>query len=241
MGAMARARLREGGCEARPRRVPATLVLGTAVAGLAGFLGFVVFANSACRIHTAAGQRADGIVVLTGGADRRIDEGLRLLEQGQGRRLLISGINPRTSPGDLRRAAHWNNAKLDCCIDFGYVAQDTIGNAEEARAWAERNRFGRLLVVTSSYHMQRSMSELSRVLPEATLIPHPIVPRFLRDEPWWLNLSTTRILAVEYVKLLPSLARSWAVRLLRPGESAGAARPSASGSTARLERTPERP
>ena len=106
-----------------------------------------------------------------------------------------------------------------------------------ARAWAERHRFTRLIVVTSSYHMLRSMSELSRVLPDATLIPNPVVPRFLRDEPWWLSLSTTRILAVEYVKLIPSLARSWAKRLLRPGESAGtAATPSPRGSTAHLAR-----
>lgn len=237
MSARARATARVVGSDARPGRLHAPLVVLTAGAALLGFYGFVVFANSACRSQIGRTAPADGIVVLTGGGDRRIDEGLRLLEEGQGRRLLISGINPRTSPQDLRRTAHSSNVKFDCCVDFGYVAQDTIGNAEETRAWAERNRFTRLIVVTSSYHMLRSMSELSRVLPDATLIPNPIVPRFLRDEPWWLSLSTTRILAVEYVKVIPSLARSWALRLMRSGEGAGnAATPSPRGSTARLER-----
>ena len=226
MSASTRARVRTVAPGARPTGPLGTvLVLAGAVVGVLALLGFVVFANSATRGTASRIAAADGIVVLTGGSDRRIEEGLRLLDGGLGRRLLISGINRRTSSQELRRLAHASSVKFDCCVDLGYEAQDTIGNAEEARAWAVRHRFTSLIVVTSSYHMPRSLSELSRVLPEATLIAHPVVPRFLRDEPWWLNWSTTRKLLGEYLKLFPSAIRNVASRVQWQGDVGSALAP----------------
>jgi uncharacterized SAM-binding protein YcdF (DUF218 family) len=189
------------------------------MAGAAGvslfILGFVVFANSASRRESTGVHVADAIVVLTG-ADKRIDEGFRLLREGLGRRLLISGINPHTKPWHLQRLANPGEALFECCVDFGYIAQNTVGNASETKAWAEHYGFSRIIVVTSSYHMARSLTELGRVLPNVELIAHPVVPRILRDEPWWLHMSTMRILVGEYLKLIPSAARFVAARLIRP-------------------------
>ena len=198
------------------------MIMTAAVAATLFMLGFVVFANLSSRrtphnIGTGLGP-ADAIVVLTG-ADKRIDEGVRLLREGRGRRLLISGVNPQTRPQQVRRLANPGEALFQCCVDFGYDAQNTIGNADETKAWAEHHRFSRLIVVTSSYHMPRSLAELGRVLPNAQLIAHPVVPRILREETWWLHLSTMRMLVSEYAKLLPSAARYAAVRLIWPREA----------------------
>ena len=57
--------------------------------GVAWSLGFAVFLGAA-REPEPLPARADGIVVLTGGADR-IAAGLRLLEEGRAPTLLISG------------------------------------------------------------------------------------------------------------------------------------------------------
>src|SRR5262245_42173629 len=105
------------------------VLLGLAVAAFAGLmLGFLIFANVATREPTPVAGTADGIIVLTG-AEHRIAEGLRLLREGRARRLLISGVNPRTKPEDVRRLTTPGDKLFDCCIDFGYDAQDTIGNA----------------------------------------------------------------------------------------------------------------
>ena len=205
----------------------ALIMTGAATAALF-MLGFVVFATTASRPGPQTVGTADAIVVLTG-ADRRIDEGVRLLRGGFGNRLLISGVNPRTRPEHIRRLAASGETLFDCCVDFGYDAHDTVGNADETKAWANHYRFARLIVVTSSYHMPRSLAELGRVLPEAELIAYPVVPRSLGGEVWWLHLSTTRLLAAEYLKLLPSAARFVAARLARPRESGAAFHAAADG------------
>ena len=200
------------------KRAKTAMVLTGAVGAVLLMLGFVVFATSASRRAPLFVGPADAIVVLTG-AERRIDEGVRLLRGGLGRRLLISGINAHTRPKHLKHLAMPGEALFDCCVDFGYVARDTVGNADETMAWVNHHRFKRLIVVTSSYHMPRSLAELGRVLPDTELIPYPVVPRVLRDEPWWLHFSTTRLLIAEYLKLLPSAARFAATRLTRPHEA----------------------
>jgi uncharacterized SAM-binding protein YcdF (DUF218 family) len=105
--------------------------------------------------------------------------------------------------------------KFDCCVDVGYAALDTAGNANETRKWASARRYGSLIVVTASYHMPRSLAELSIALPSARLIPHPIVPNGFPASGWWLHASVTRVLLSEYLKFLPSAAQLTMARLLR--------------------------
>ena len=119
----------------------------------------------------------------------------------------------------LKRSAQASDALFRCCVDFDYVAQTTTGNAEETREWASRHRFGRLIVVTSSYHMPRSLTEIGRVLPDVELVAYPVKPRSMQGEAWWLNAHHVRVLAAEYLKLLPSMARFAIARVLRPLEA----------------------
>lgn len=198
---------------------------GAAVTSLL-LAGFLVFAASAVRPPDASRVVADGIVVLTG-AERRIEAGLKLLREGSGRRLLISGMNARTSPGEALRHAGVEAAPAPCCIDFGYAAQDTVGNALETRAWVERHGFSRLVVVTSTYHMLRSLNELALELPGVELVAYPVMPRVLGEGAWWLRLSAARVLVAEYFKLLPSYARYTARQFL--GRVASADTPARAG------------
>jgi uncharacterized SAM-binding protein YcdF (DUF218 family) len=195
---------------------------------VAMLFGFVLFASWVSREAPDSIARADGIVVLTG-PHRRIEAGIKLLNDGYARRLLISGVNRKTSRRDVFRSLPPGQPPPRCCVDFGYEAQDTVGNADETRAWVQRYGFTRLIVVTASYHMPRSLNELSRALPGVELVPHPVVPRTLSHEPWWLHLSTTRLLAAEYLKLFPSAVRYMAYRLVRP--MIGTTRPQAPPAT----------
>jgi len=184
----------------------------TAIGGLGLLVGFAIFADVVKQPAPSGLPDADAIVVLTGGEDR-IETGIRLLSQGKGRRLLISGVNPSTRAAEIGRLAGQDSRLLKCCIDFGYVAVDTSGNAAEARAWAENWGYSKLILVTSNYHMPRSLTEFARVLPTAQMVSYPVGTRHYNLEAWWRHPPTARLLASEYVKFLTSAARLGVTRL----------------------------
>ncbi|MBV1694005.1 MAG: YdcF family protein [Hyphomicrobiales bacterium] len=195
------------------RRRRRALPLLAAVLGVAGFLitaGFMLFAARVVHFATTPAARpapqVDGIVILTGG-ERRILEGLKVFEESRAKRLLISGVNRQVTRDDIRRISPLPQVLFECCIDIGYAAQDTMGNAVEARDWAKTWSFRRVLVVTSSYHMPRSLIELQRAMPSSTLIAYPVPGRSARSGPWWLDPAAFRQVAIEYAKFIPAAAR----------------------------------
>ena len=186
--------------------------LGAAVSLLA--LGFVLFASVVTRFPADNNPHADGIVVLTG-ESMRIAEGARLLDEGRAQRMLISGVFRRTGKKALLEISGLPEDKFDCCVDVGYAALDTAGNANETRAWSVSHGYGSLIVVTASYHMPRSLAELALALPSTQLIPHPVIPNNFPPTRWWLHASVTRTLVSEYFKVLPAAAHFTIARLLR--------------------------
>jgi uncharacterized SAM-binding protein YcdF (DUF218 family) len=194
--------------------------LGVFAAAILAFglaVGFVAFADSLPRSELQTVQSADGIVVLTGGASRIVDA-VELLAANRGKRLLISGVNPATTHGELIRMNPEVERLLVRRIDLGHAATNTIGNAVETGNWVRKNAFRSLIVVTSGWHMPRALIEIAHELPGVTLIAHPVVSDRMRDEPWWSDAPTVRLLAVEYVKYLASIVRVQ----LEPGRPAGA-------------------
>jgi uncharacterized SAM-binding protein YcdF (DUF218 family) len=176
------------------------------VAGpLALAAGFVWFISRVPADEIVLDRNADGIVVLTGGASR-INDAIELLAAGRGRRLLISGLNLTTNPIDISRLnpdfARW----VSCCVDFDRSV-NTLGNAIETRHWAESRGFQSLIVVTSSYHMPRAMTEIAHQLPHVALVPFPVISDRLKSEPWWANGVTTRLMVSEYLKYIVAQVR----------------------------------
>jgi uncharacterized SAM-binding protein YcdF (DUF218 family) len=185
----------------------AVLALGAcgALALALGFLAFVARLDRAERLPRAP---ADGIVVLTGGA-QRIEDAIDLLAQGFGRRLLISGVNERTSRDEIARLNPTQQHLISCCVDLDYRARNTIGNAIETRRWMRENGFRSVAVVTSNYHMPRTLVELDHALAEGhEIVPHPVVTDGLDAARWWRHPSTARLLAFEYVKFLVAWTRT---------------------------------
>ena len=182
---------------------------------LAAGAGFVVFAAGIETVEKPLTRSADGMVVLTGGADR-VSDAIRLLAAGHARRLLITGVSPGTSASEIARSVSGSAQFLQCCVDLGYFALNTAGNAEETRRWVrERQIRNSLIVVTSSYHMPRALAEMRPRLPDFDLIPHAVVAERLRGKAWWNSLELLRLVSLEYVKFLWSEARILA-RVLTP-------------------------
>ncbi len=205
------------GVVARSVRLIAAIVTVVALV-FAG--GFVMFARTVAAYAPAPGPQADAIVVLTGG-ELRLVAGARLLAEKRGRRLLISGVNRQTTREDLRRLSGLPDGLFSCCVDIDF-AEHTTGNADETRAWAAARRFSKLIVVTSSYHMPRSLIELERVMPGVVLVPHPVVSNKVQAGRWWRDAHTARVLLAEYLKFLPSAARYGVARIWRWENSAHA-------------------
>ncbi|MGG7516882.1 YdcF family protein [Allorhizobium undicola] len=168
--------------------------------------GFLHFADQVTLMVPPENPKADAIVVLTGGY-QRIDTAIELLERKAGQRLLISGVDPNTTPSQIRRMTQTSPALFNCCVDVGYQAIDTIGNANEATRWINDKHYASVLVVTSNYHMQRSLMELRRLDRQTDFIPYPVVNSDLRTKAWFSDPNALRTLLAEYVKMLLAQGR----------------------------------
>ncbi len=185
----------------RGRLVRRMMVYGMLVLVAAIGIDFALFAREVMRTAPRVGPSADAIVVLTGGAER-IKGAAALLQDGHASRLLISGVHPNTTPNEIAQSAGIGTQLLSCCIDFDHEATNTIENAEQARRWAERLEFASLIVVTSAYHMPRSMAELANAMPRVQLLPYPVVRQDLGLDRWYGKPSTVRLVVAEYVKYI---------------------------------------
>ncbi len=101
----------------------------------------------------------------------------------------------------------------DCCVDLGFQATNTVGNARETARWAHSRQFDSLIVVTSDFHMPRAMLELKGALPQATLIPYPVRTTELDARHWWRSEAGARRMIVEYDKYLAILFREGLISL----------------------------
>jgi uncharacterized SAM-binding protein YcdF (DUF218 family) len=192
-----------------PRRWLKRAVIGTvalaAIVAAPVLTGFAVFANRVVsEASTVEAGWSEGIVVLTGGKDRVL-EGLSLLDQGRAGRLLISGVHPETSALDIARATDRRRALFSCCVDLGRTAANTTGNAREARRWAARRQVKSLIVVTSAYHMPRSLLEIRALMPDVRLRPHAVKSDTL--DTWYRDPATVQLMFTEYAKFLVASAR----------------------------------
>ena len=178
----------------------ATLGLSLCVAGGLGLAwSFSSFLDRIAAIETPLDGHAEGAVALTGGADR-ISDAVALLAQGHADRLLITGVNPATTRGEIVKRTPAARALIDCCIALGYEAANTVGNATETERWVRANHIRSLIVVTSNYHMPRALAEMGSALPGVELLAYPVVSEHGRQHPWWSDGASARLLLWEWIK-----------------------------------------
>lgn len=172
------------------------------------FGGFLWFANAVSSLKAPDGVKADAIVVLTGGY-LRIEQALGLLRDGAGKRLLISGAHPSTTPTQIRKVTAASPDLFKCCVDIGYDAIDTIGNANEISRWIRDHGYRSVLVVTNNYHMPRSLHELRRADPQTEFIPYPVINSDLTRKAWFADPDVLRTMLSEYGKVVLATMRDW--------------------------------
>lgn len=185
--------------------------------------GAFVYFDRVENLPAPSEQRTDAIVVLTGGA-ARLATALRLLDQNKADRLLISGVSPNASKASLLQAvlpampdaaqasSNWQGIDLqllfDCCVDLDYEAANTEGNAVETADWVAQHQVKTIRLVTSNYHMPRSLAEFRRRLPGVTILPHAVRSETMRVEDWWRRSTAAAFLLGEYTKYVAALLRA---------------------------------
>jgi len=185
------------------------------IVGLLAFAGRVDHSTPAAEPPVS-----DGVVALTGASDARITAAMALLETGKARRMLVSGVNPTTTRTEVRGVAKADRHIYDCCVDLGYQATDTVGNARETAHWVDAEGYRSLILVTSDFHMPRALLELKAALPDETITPYAIRTTELDAHHWWRTSDGLRRMTLEYCKYLIILARTDLARILPHHHSA---------------------
>ncbi len=181
-------------------------------------VGLLWFASTIPLESPAPGSPAfervtDAIVVLTGGSER-LAVGMDLLAAGKAQKLLVSGVNHSVDKHDLLRVTHLRPAEAECCIVLGYAADSTIGNAAETAAWMRTEHFSSLRLVTANYHLRRSLLEFRLALPDAEIVPHPVIPASVKVADWWMWRRTTSLIVTEYNKYIIALIRALILQII---------------------------
>jgi uncharacterized SAM-binding protein YcdF (DUF218 family) len=175
------------------------LLMVVAMGGALWLMGLILFTRIIPSTPQDGTSPTDGIVIFTGGKTR-LKVALDLFEQKRGKYLLISGVNPLSTFPKMV-AQHPFRSR----ITLGYAARDTFGNADETAAWVHNHHIKSLRLITSNYHMPRSLLDLRRLLPDVQILPHPVVSKNFLNPKWWLDPSTLHLVIQEYNKFLFAL------------------------------------
>nr|WP_321443075.1 YdcF family protein [uncultured Cohaesibacter sp.] len=176
--------------------------------GLVGYTGYVLLASEQDP------EPADAIVVVTGGAGR-LEKAIDLLKRNKGKRLLISGVHPGYGPTTLERRYKLTKKQIACCVDLDSRALNTVANATQTAEWAHRHGFHSLIIVTSAYHMPRTMLEMRRAAPDIRL-QGQLVTRSDRSLLTRLfDWNNVHLLTKEYGKLLGAIVYGSSERLIK--------------------------
>jgi uncharacterized SAM-binding protein YcdF (DUF218 family) len=188
------------------RRWPRALgwfAAGAATSVLLWAGGLVWFVHISLSIMPDPTIDTDAIVVLTGGR-LRLEAGLDLLGAGRAQKLFVSGVNPHVDRVELMRVTGHAGGDLSRVV-IGHDADNTLGNARETAGWMQQEGYRSLRLVTSWYHMQRSLLEFERAMPNTVIVAEPVFAGHIEGGEHWLDVALLTL--SEYDKYLATLVR----------------------------------
>ena len=157
---------------------------------------YIDFAKNAGR-YKAENNRADAIVVLTGGLGR-VSKGFELFAGGKALHLILAGVAKDATLESIFFQKDLVHDKVNIILEKGSTS--TYENAVEIKKIIEAKSIKSIILITSFYHMKRASYTFSRVLPgETRLYIYPVAtPNF--DEKMWWRGSGPVLLAGEFFK-----------------------------------------
>jgi len=139
----------------------------------------------------------DAIVVLAGGRGR-VDEGIKLYRGGKGEHLFLVGVDPLVKKTDLYPEKSGERSGDEVYLEK--ASRNTLENAIFAREMLLKYNVRSMLLITSRYHMKRSLLIFRSILPkDIAIYPHPVANRNSTDQ-WWSHGGSLRLLFSEFYK-----------------------------------------
>ena len=163
-------------------------------------LGFFYFLKVITYTNVIVGKNIDGIAILTGGKGR-IDLGLNLFKKKSNIRLIISGVDKKVSINSVLPSKFQENNR----IYIDQISESTFENALIIAEWAKKNQLYNINIITSYYHMPRSMLLLSKLTEKVTYYPYPVKRDKSKNSNLLNDMLFTLFLMQEYIKYLLSL------------------------------------
>ena len=167
-------------------------------------------------------QKADAIVVLTGGKGR-VEEGVRLFRKSRAEFLFFVGVDPSVRKSDLYRPNPGDPSSDNVILEKS--SRNTLENSIFGRDVIVRSGVHSVLLITSRYHLKRASILFRNSLPkDITIIPYPVDSVNLKES-WWSHGGSFQLLFREFYKYC--MLRMFF--LMAPGELRESVMPTVSG------------
>lgn len=142
-------------------------------------------------------QKADAIVVLTGGKGR-VEEGVRLFRARRAEFLIFVGVDPSVRKSDLYRPTPGDPPAYNVILEKS--SRNTLENSIYGRDVIVRSGVHSVLLITSRYHLKRASILFRNSLPkDITIIPYPVDSVNLKES-WWNHGGSFQLLFREFYK-----------------------------------------
>ena len=133
------------------------------------------------------------IVILTGGTNR-IKDGFDIINKFDEKskytiKILVSGTGKGFTKLSLQNmlSPDFDLKLIKCCVELDAISQNTYSNAKQTLKWSIRNNIKEFILITSNYHMPRSILEFKNKMPDIRILTYPIKPRKHKHcyPNWW--------------------------------------------------------
>jgi uncharacterized SAM-binding protein YcdF (DUF218 family) len=114
----------------------------------------------------------DGLAIFTGGS-KRIEVAVDMLANGYEKPVLISGVNPQVSKEAL--VGHLPLAS-QALVTVDYDSLSTRENVVATKNWAQKHHMNSVSLITSFYHVPRSLLYWGREAQSMQVNPYPVFP-----------------------------------------------------------------
>jgi uncharacterized SAM-binding protein YcdF (DUF218 family) len=139
-----------------------------------------MFVFRACNSREIGYSRCDNVAILTGGKNR-ITRAVEFFRLEKPKNVFISGVYDKST----LRAIVGDDEISGVNFVLGKHAKNTKENAQEINRWAMDQHMDEILVLTSDYHMPRSLYELRRVNGEIKILVGAVKSK--RDSKFFIN------------------------------------------------------
>lgn len=160
---------------------------------------FIVFLRQIEYEEVIYNNSSDGIAVLTGGKGR-ISLGLELFKNNRNLKLIISGVDKKVSDKSILP----DNLKNRSNITIDKDSESTYQNAKVISNWLAKNKLKNITIISSYYHMPRSMLLMQAQTPNIKFYAYPVKKKNIKKISFKENIFYYFFLVEEYIKYLVS-------------------------------------